>query len=163
MEKGEQHEHETMAPSFVKAFTVHLSKDRRRELKYKITMSACTLLSETRYLYATSASNPLCDLIESRMERLVTVFTDEFLRRCRSVSKTRRERRYVATVVRKHVTTTINFSFARHVERLNRIDTLNILNDTEHRVPRFLVSAKVERWTAQVDKINKKLKTQVTI
>jgi hypothetical protein len=151
-----------MAPSIVKAFTVHLNVVRRRELKHKVIMASCNLLSESRYLFAMSVSNELSDLIEDRMKRIVTVFVDEFLRRCRSASKTPRERQYVAAVVRKHIVPTVNLTFERHVERLNRLDRLNIING-ETTVPRFLIMGKVDRFKGQMEKMNKKMKTQVTI
>lgn len=151
-----------MAPSFIKAFTVHLNNERRKEIKYKIILAAHTLFSEARSIYAMSSYNPLADMIETRMEKLMIVFTDEFLNRCRTLTKTRRERICAAAVVRKHIIPTINMSFDKHIERLNRKDTLNVLNDATE-TPRFLISGKIERFRKQVEKVNKKLKIQVTI
>jgi hypothetical protein len=151
-----------MAPSFIKAFTVHLNRERRHELKKKTFMASSTILSEARFLYTISSSVPMCDLIEDQMERLATTFTDEFIRRCRTISKTTRERQYVAAVVNKHIVPTINLSFTRHIERINKLDILNIINNVTD-VPRFFLTCRVDRFKTKMEVFNSKIKTQITI
>lgn len=151
-----------MAPSIVKAFTTRLSRRRRKELKHKIFMSSSNLLHDARLLYAVSSYDTASDVVELKMEAIVVAVADEYLRRCRTVSKTPLERQYVIGVTNKHILPALNFSFDKHIERLNRMDTLNVLNDSDS-MPRFLISGKLERFKAQVDRLNKKIKIQIRI
>jgi hypothetical protein len=152
----------TMVPFFIKAFTVRVSTKRRRELKYKLFMSASHLLHEARILYAISASEAENDLVEMKMEVVATRLTDEFTRRCRRMTRTSTERRYIGMVISKHILPALNFVFDKHMTRLARLDTLNILNNTRG-APRFLLRGKMERFKELMETMNKKVKIEINI
>lgn len=143
-----------------KAFTTKLSKKRRFVLKNKVFMAACTLFSTARQLFALSCSDVTCDDIEILMEQIATVHTSEFLSRCRKMSHTWNEKKYVRYVVNKHVIRIINYSFNEHINRLKKEDQLRIMNDSE-RYPAFFIQSLLERFKNQQEKIIKKLRTQI--
>lgn len=131
-------------------------------MKYKVFMAACQLFASARHIFYLSCRDTLDGTITEEMELFATTHVDEFLKRCRTMSKTWNEKRYVSHVANKHVKAIISYSFDEHLKRLNRVDTLNILNNNDT-VPRFLIMELKTSFKEKQLSIEKKFKTQIII
>lgn len=145
-----------------KAFTTRLSKNRRRVLKNKVFMAAHEVFTLARHLFYLSCRDPTQPDVNTTMDMLSGGTVDEFLRRCRNMSKTWNEKRYVSYLVNKHIWRIINYSFVEHLGRLRRRETLNILNDVVTE-PTTLLGDLASHFIDRQGLIQTKFKTQIRI
>lgn len=143
-----------------KAFTTKLSTRRRHELKNHVFLAACDIFKRAGYIFSMSRTDPIDDDIVVEMELFETWYMVEFLKHCRMTASTKNEKRYVKYVVRKKILPIINQSFDYHVERLNKIDTLNILNNY-NQYPRFMITALIQNFKVRRRGIETQIKTQI--
>lgn len=143
-----------------KAFTTRLSKKRRTILKNKVFLASCTIFHVARKLFALSCKDCTDIAVHNIMEGFITSHVDDFLRRCRRMTKTQNEKNYVRSIVKKHIMRIINYSFDEHIRRLNDADTISILNNNDSH-PRFYYSTLIETFKKQQRMANKKLLSQI--
>lgn len=146
-------------PLMHRTLTTKLSTKRRHILKNKVFMAACTVLQTSRHIFYLSTRDPTNQEIGTTMETLDTVTVVEFLRRCRSMSKTHNEKRYVRHVANKYIKGILNYTFGEHLKRLKALDTLRILNDVAQ--DSFYFTHMMEAFEEQGKRIDKKIETNI--
>lgn len=144
-----------------KAFTTKLSSKRRNVLKSKVLMAACTLLEVSRLIFYLSTRDCTNNDIVELMDKLAYTHCNTFLTRCRTMSKSDNEKKYVRHLANKHVAGILNYCFNEHIRRLNDMDTLMILNEGEETQRTFDARAAIVVFKKKQEIINKKFKTNI--
>lgn len=143
-----------------KAFTTKLSTRRRHELKNHVFLLAWDIFERAGHIFSMSVVDPMEDDIVVEIELFESLYIVEFLENCRTTAVTKNEKRYVKYVVRQKILPIINQAFDYHVERLNQIDTLNILNNY-NQFPRFMITALIQNFKVRRNGIERQIKTQI--